>query len=300
MKGGVATSSDPFVIMTAMEPPEAHTPATHTAPITSMALAETDVDFHDHDFTQKFKYTTKVVNDNLNPVWNEEILVSGCNGFSTLIFTVLDKDDIQINDYDFLGQCTKSINTENLWADSEAFTETFELSPLKHSVHKKPDTKVGMDTSGKAQGTLTIEFIPKNSNGTAAGPCERYCKSKSIMGSGNASWESKWAVMHCRPGAILTFDALSYDGNNPEKVIPATEIGDVDVERSLHGRTSVLVIGRKNKKPVYLSFPKEGEALMWKTKIKILKKQTAELAWGTAESGGSSQMGKRKSGRGFW
>jgi len=266
-KADALGSSDPFVVVTALEP---EAPEDHTVAAKNLTQEAAEAATTDELGEQKMRYISSCIKNSLNPEWNEEVLITGVNGFSNLVFTVLDKDLMQLGDYDFLGQCVKSIAHEDLWHSGEPFQVELPLGDMKHTVINDKGSPMGI-AQGTGQGTITIEFIPQNSHGVIAGWGDRYCQNKSLLGGAKSSWERKWIALTHR-GGLKCWDNLN-NMNDEDKHVKPVEVSSVEILTDHEGKESVLEIGRTNDpKPILLSIDGQGKVLQWKSKLERMMK----------------------------
>lgn len=80
------SKSDPYVIVTARE----------VASPTPFQLREPGASATDASMQQTTRYQTAVIRNTLDAEFNDTINLSGCSGSALLVFTVLDKDFIQV------------------------------------------------------------------------------------------------------------------------------------------------------------------------------------------------------------
>lgn len=68
---------------------------------------------------QLFRYETKVAHNNRNPVYDESFFVPGADGQVTLVFTVIDHDELR---NDFLGQAVLRLRGTSVWRTGGEWT----------------------------------------------------------------------------------------------------------------------------------------------------------------------------------
>lgn len=270
-------SSDPFVVVTALEP-DAQNPA--AAPL------------------QKAMWKTKTINDSLEPVFDEEVTYSGCNGYSTLVFTVLDKDMISLSgSNDLLGQCSMTIAKEALWEDGHDFTVRLPLGPVAHPVFKADGKPFKIDGDTGA-GELVIEFKPRNTVASTSLGCERFChhdESSSLFGNFKTQWSKRWLVvtdegLHCHE--------TTQNLNSVDKFVAATDLGPSTIILNFEERDTVLQVARMTdpSKPLYFYMSKQGEALMVKNKLDVVLKRCGRSGAAAAEEmSAAAEASPRKS-----
>mmetsp|Transcript_71370 Transcript_71370/g.201306 ORF Transcript_71370/g.201306 Transcript_71370/m.201306 type:complete len:487 (+) Transcript_71370:1459-2919(+) len=280
-------SSDPFVFVTALEPeaPEDHTQAT------KLTQSAAELAITDELGEQKMRYTSACIKNSLNPDWNEEVLITGTNGFCNLVFTVLDKDMMQIGDYDFLGQCVKSMAHEDVWHSGAPFQVELPLGDYKHPVINDKGKPVGIE-EGTGQGSIIIEFIPQNSHGVIAGYGERFCQNKGFsLGNSKSGWERKWIALTHREG-LKCWDNLN-NMNDCDKHVAPIDVTGVQILTNHEGKDTVLEITRRNDpKPILLTIEGQGKVLQWKSKLEHMIKVAAEELY---KNGGAEEPSEKRS-----
>lgn len=246
----IGGKSDPYVIVTAVEAGENN----------------------QTQGKQKAMYTSQVIKSTLEPEWNETFVMAGCNGFATLVFTVLDKDFIQIGSHDLLGQATYSIAKEDLWSNAPPFQTTLDLGRKTLAVYEKDGTKEMNIEDAPGQGQLVIEFIPRETHASLCAWCSRFESHNTSKFFGNKSdWNRKFSILTLKDGLVVYDTAQNL--NDIDKKLPSDRIGDCTIV-DFEGRTSVLEIARVGEdKPLNLHFDRAGEALMWKMKLNIVRRQ---------------------------
>lgn len=93
--------ADPYVLITVVEP-------------------------EDYD-SQIWSLQTNVIQEELNPVWNEEFVIPGITGHQLLVFTIIDQDDLRDQ---CIGQVCISLNTNDVWKFGGKFI--LPLLPVKY------------------------------------------------------------------------------------------------------------------------------------------------------------------------
>lgn len=278
LKADFFGSSDPYVIVSAMQPDPDHP----QAPPQQVA-----------------SWKSKVVSNSQDPVFDQELTYSGCNGFSTLVFTVLDKDMISLSGAsDLLGQCTIDISKESLWVDEPEFTIRQPLGPADVPVLKADGTPVKID-GDEGKGEIVVEFMPRNTRAAAAGWCERFCKhdESSLFGTFKKQWSARWLVI-TEEG--LWSHETPKNLNNVDKHVPAEKLGATKIVLNYEEKDTVLQVDRLGSDPLYFYFAKPGEALMFKAKLEVVVKRTGRSAkdLAAAAEAGAAEMPttKRSSG----
>lgn len=276
-------ASDPFVVVTALQNQCDH------------AHSSTD---------QALFYKSRTIKSSTNPEWNEDIIVSGCNGYAKLVFTVLQKPDTALfTDIKVLGQATHSIARHELWVDNaKAFTVKLPLGPMVEEVFTeagKPIAPASQTTAGG--GELFVEFQPTRTTGMMSSWAESYnYNRKSLtervtMGpmllnlADETGWLPRWVV-------LSSFGIREYFSpqnlNNVSNEIPAPFIGTVTVEPEYRGKEAVVRIQNtmENGQGLILHFPTGADWHEWELKIDVVKKQGAAKAAVEANAKASSPV----------
>lgn len=245
--GFVGGASDPFVVVTAIEP----------------------------NGDQVLMYKTRVLQNTLQPIWDEEVCMTGCTGHSTIVFTLLDKDLIQIGGFDFLGQTSYNISEHSLWHDAEPFTVKLPLRNREHPLYTERN-KLMKIAGDEGRGELTVEFVPRNIIGSISGFASRHADAVTgYITTKKAKWETNWCTLTLEHGLVC------YESpRNLNKImcsIHPDQLGEIHM-KSYEGKSNVLCIEslHEEAKEVHLSFENDHDVHTWENKLKVVKRKIEE------------------------
>eukprot|EP00520_Triparma_pacifica_P015191 CAMPEP_0118641864 /NCGR_PEP_ID=MMETSP0785-20121206/5531_1 /TAXON_ID=91992 /ORGANISM="Bolidomonas pacifica, Strain CCMP 1866" /LENGTH=653 /DNA_ID=CAMNT_0006533381 /DNA_START=150 /DNA_END=2107 /DNA_ORIENTATION=- len=118
---------------------------------------------------QVLRFDTSVKRETLDCEWEpQNFLVPGISGNSTIVFTVLDEDEMRDQ---FLGQCAIPLGQGDLWLKGGKFD--VDLGDLQYVIKNNNTQQADIAYEKVApQGTLTIEIKPLCSLHSVCGPIE--------------------------------------------------------------------------------------------------------------------------------
>lgn len=214
--------------------------------------------------------------------WNELVCVSGCNGFSTLVFTVLGKKNPLSGAYPFYGQMSKSIRHFDLWSDHKALYATkLPMGPAEVPIIDENGRQMMMEAPVKLTGELWVDFISTPACGSISSQCDRFTgRRSSDIRSLGSKWKPTWAVLTILDG-LQFYDSSSRLNKIEEDgyfQVEAGDISDVHILSQFDSRTSVLEIKMKEgTKSIYLHFSEHGDAHLWQLKLKVVNSRARSV-----------------------
>ena len=142
--------------------------------------------------SQIFRFESKVKQQTVDPVWNENFFVPGMDGKASIVITVVDFDTAR---HDFLGQAVLRLKDTDIWAHGG----NFELPLENMVVRAKERNRTAMRLSNQrfgGKGTIRFELKPAVHEFSVCGLLEQKDEMCLHIGEQAASGGKKrWSVL---------------------------------------------------------------------------------------------------------
>jgi hypothetical protein len=180
---------------------------------------------------QIFHHVTKPKKNTLTPQWHDHFLVPGADGNVTIVFTVIDWDELR---NDFLGQAILRFKGTDIWKTGGKFTIDIEEMQITPKERNRTAMRLG-NADAYGGGTITVEIHQLPNNHTVCGFLEEKTGSAGVI-----SVKKFWGVL--AEGHLKLY--RYYGDVRPNQVIKLTSTNQVTITEKAEPRQKGRRIGR--------------------------------------------------------